>query len=132
MTSYNTNDPDFKAAFAAAAATGNTVMEGGTMEDYFHISSLEMHQHLANWGEFAVRSANAEDLVGLEEVTRNMRNQQDLLTVALKRMDTLRKAVETSVSAKKALKDAKAQVKMRSDCVIELFEEELGMSIEIE
>lgn len=130
MNKPNSLDQDFKKAFAAAKACGNTVMEGGEMEDYFQMSATEIHQHLANWAEFTVRCVNAEDFVGLEEVSQNMDNLHKIVTAASVRLTNLRKAMGDQLATKKLLKDAAFQTQRKCETLKELFQNELGMDID--
>ena len=125
-----TNTPNFKSIFAIAKVSENSVMECNQMDDYFHMTTLEIHCHLNDFAEFAVRSMKAGDLVALEEVETHTANLTALLLSMKQRVHNMRTALLVTIDAQNALALAEAQMSHKSDSLGELFECELGMEID--
>jgi hypothetical protein len=128
----NKNSLDFmKRAFAVSASAGNTVMECNQMEDYFHMSSLEMHQQLADYVEFAARCANADDLVGMEEVMRHINNLADVISRMRTNTNGLYIAMKAKVEAEREVKGAHNKIQQQVASLVGYMDAELGMTIDI-
>lgn len=125
------NTPDFKKAFEAAELAGLTVMEGGVMEDYFHITVCEIHEHLSNYVEFAARCANADDMVGLEEVCDHIANLNDILAQVHKGAQRLKDSLKDRVALQRAAELARPKVTHDVETLVGLMENELGVTINV-
>lgn len=126
------NTPDFKRLFNAAVRNGVTVMECGTVEDYFHITELEMHTKLSTYAEFAVQCVTSADEVGMDQVMMVVKNLHDLVGAFHTRLGTLRASAEDHQRAKDALFKARKNLTENSASISELFENELGMTLDTE
>lgn len=123
-------NPDLKKAFEAAVRSGNTVMEGSDLEDFFQISVTDIHSQVSTFVEFAVRCANTGDSVGMEEVARHLGNLAALTENINLQVNAMRKAMDDLDDARKRTSDAQKRVTRCSEGLVKFISDELGETIE--
>jgi hypothetical protein len=124
--------PDFKKAFETAKATGNTVMEGGEMEDFFQMSVMEIHSTLESFTEFSICCAKAGDMVGLEEVVMHIKGLADLTQAMYTKVKKLDQNMFALHAAEKEVTAKKAEVEKAARSFAFLLEENLGSEFDTE